>query len=217
MHGWIKVGPGGSLPSGDASVRKANVARAKTGVLKRAQRQNMTVAPGLAVAGGSSDVQRPLADALTGATQNGKDHYIIPTAQGMAATDHKGSANSVGDYIRVQPDGAVTKMERAKWGEPSKPVAVLSDHTVAAVLERHLSATRTAAPKVKPAPRAKADPDVVSHSVAARLVKDIQKTPALQTAEFKARAKEIARKSGFPELIPSDWANKRRAIEMASA
>lgn len=216
VHGWIKVGAGGELPQGQPDVRAANAALAKTGVLKRATRQNMSVGGGLAVAGGSSDTERPVADALTGATQTGKDHYVIPTAMGLAATRSKSDTTSMSGYIQVTPAGDVTKMERPSFGKPAVPVARLSDHTVASVLDRQLSKTVKAQPRTTAPKAAVKDPDVVPRSAVARLVKDMKANPALLTPEYKARAKTVAGKSGASDLIPSDWAGDQPALELSA-
>jgi hypothetical protein len=197
IHGWIKVGAAGT--GLDAKVREANAARAKTGILKRGQRQNMSIGAGLGVAGGSSDIERPIADALTQAARSGREHYVIPTAYGMAASSHK--VNTSG-YIKVTPQGEVTDWRREHAFEEHRHVATLSDHTVAAILERHLSKTQTYTAPVK---TAKKDPEIVPRAVVARLIKDIQKTPALQKKQFYDKARQIAAKSGALDLIPAAW------------
>jgi hypothetical protein len=168
----------------------------------------MSIGMGLGVAGGSSDIERPIADALTQSVRSGKDRYVIPTAFGMSASDRPVTTGS--GYIKVTPQGEVSDWRRASSAEQPRQRAVMSDHTVRAILDAHLSKTQT---YVKPTPKAKKDPDVQPRSVVARLVKDIQGTPALNSQKYWERAIEVADKSGHPDLIPQEW---RRAVAKRS-
>jgi hypothetical protein len=186
----------------DAAVRAANVERARAGVLKRPFRQDMGIGAGLGAGGGSSDIRRPVADALTRAVRAGKEHYVIPTQLGMQASSCK-DPNS--GYILVAPNGEVSQWERPDMRKPHRRTAVMPDHAVRAILDSQLSKTRKYTPPAAPPKTAAKDPDVYPRAVVARLVRDIQKIPGLQQPQYYQRARDVAAKSGALDLIPSEW------------
>jgi hypothetical protein len=198
--GRVKVGE--SSTGLDAAVRAGNVERARAGVLKRPQRQNMGIGAGLGVAGGSSDIRRPVADALTRAVRTGQEHYVIPTQLGLQASSCK-DLNS--GYILVTPDGEVSQWERPDMREPHRRTAVMPDHAVRAILDSRLSKTRKYAPPAAPPKTAAKDPDLYPRAVVTRLVKDIQKIPELQHPQYYQRVRDVAAKSGALDLIPPEW------------
>lgn len=227
-EGWSPGKGGGKLSAGSTEekerggsvesnpVRRANVERARTGVVKRGTRQNARIGGGLAVAGGTSDVNRPIAEALTEAVRTGREHYVIPTANGMASTSAKPLQ---GRYIKVTPDGSVSS-----WGKDLKSGQHLKsmdmpDEDVTKILDQHLSATRTREPEPPrtSAPKsAKPAGSQWSRKDIQRTIRDIRRIKSLQNSETYKKVRDAAAAAGALDLIPPEWglAGDAPAIEL---